>query len=859
MKLGQKLVGGFVIVALITAFVGIVGLMKLRGLGQIQLPSIIRLQQFQRNMDNIRAGERTLLIQGITDKTREFQLSRIAESWNKANEEKIGYEVIPRTKEENVLWNQFVSLFDNWKKLDDEKMSLIYSGKTDEALLLSTGDWSNAWVEWEKVLNQLITLNRNYADSAVKSGNAVMISASIVGFIVSVCLGIWLTISITRPVSQMVEVANKLTEGDVEQEIKHRSGDEIGILANAFRGMIDYIKGIATATVSVSRGDLSVELKPKSEKDVLSKSFVAVIESLKSLINEAGMLTKAAVAGKLDTRGDVSKFQGGYKDIVQGVNDTLDAVIGPLNVAAEYVDRISKGDVPNKITENYNGDFNEIKNNLNTLIDNFNVFAFEMDKLYKEQKAGDIDYYIDDAKFQGIYRQMANGVNEAVKLHVNAILKMLNAIGDYADGNFSTVLERFPGKQVIANERMDKIRNNLLSLINEVENLTTAAIGGKLSTRADVTKFKGDYLKIIEGINNTLDAVIEPISEASEVLAQAAEGDLTVRVKGDYKGQLAELKNSINLAFESIENTIAQVNVSSNQVASASEQIATGSQSLAESASEQASSLEEISSSLEELSSMAKQNADNASQAKNLSQEASNSAKAGNKAMEDMTNAINKIKASSDETAKIIKTIDEIAFQTNLLALNAAVEAARAGEAGKGFAVVAEEVRNLAQRSASAAKNTSDLIQQATDNSDEGVRISEEVVKTFNEITQNINKVNDLIAEISAASTEQSQGISQINIAVADMDKLTQSNAANSEQSASAAQELSAQVAELRNMISKFKISGNGHSSTISLANTKAFKADNYDIQPKKERKKPSFATKPVEEFPLDDSELAEF
>ncbi|MGB9597352.1 MAG: methyl-accepting chemotaxis protein, partial [Candidatus Poribacteria bacterium] len=697
---------------------------------------------------------------------------------------------------------------------------LSNQGKYSEAIALSYGKARDTYDTMNESLKSLVEFNDKEADSADKTATLGIITATILSFVFAVIIGVLLTISITRPLSKMIDAAEKLAAGDVNQTIEYKSGDEIGILA---------------------------------------KAFAQIMDSIKALISETVTLTKAGVEGKLDARGDTKKLQGGYRDVVQGFNNTLDAVIGPLNVAAEYVDRISKGDIPPKITDNYNGDFNEIKNNLNMLIDNLNTFIFEMGEFYKEQKAGDIDYYIDENKFQGIYKQMANGVNEAVKLHVTSILRVLDIIGDYANGDFSSVLEKLPGKQIIANERVDMIRNNLMNLISEVENLMTAAINGELNTRADVAKFKGDYLKIVGGMNKMLDAVIEPINEAREVLLQAAEGDLTVRVKGDYKGQLGELKNSINTAFESIENTIAQVSVSSNQVASASEQIATGSQSLAESASEQASSLEEISSSLEELSSMAKQNADNASQAKNLSQEASNSAKAGNKAMEDMTNAINKIKASSDETAKIIKTIDEIAFQTNLLALNAAVEAARAGEAGKGFAVVAEEVRNLAQRSASAAKNTSDLIQQATDNSDEGVRISEEVVKTFNEITQNINKVNDLIAEISAASTEQSQGISQINTAVADMDKLTQSNAANSEQSASAAQELSAQVAELRNMISKFRISGNGHSNTLSLANTMAFKADSYSIKPKKEQKKPNFATKSVEQFPLDDSELAEF
>ncbi|MGQ9609892.1 MAG: MCP four helix bundle domain-containing protein, partial [bacterium] len=212
-KLGPRLISGFVIVALITAIVGIVGLTKMKDIDQVYLPSIVRLQQFQRNMDNIRAAERTLLIQGITDKTKEFQRSRMADSWNKANEERTAYESIPKSKEESILWNQFVSLFNDWKKLDDEKLRLIQSGKNEEALALSTGDWSNAWVEWEEVIDQLITLNRNATDKEFKNSNILVIFASIAGFILAVTLGIWLTISITRPVSQMVDVANKLAEG----------------------------------------------------------------------------------------------------------------------------------------------------------------------------------------------------------------------------------------------------------------------------------------------------------------------------------------------------------------------------------------------------------------------------------------------------------------------------------------------------------------------------------------------------------------------------------------------------------------------------------------------------------------------
>ncbi len=253
----------------------------------------------------------------------------------------------------------------------------------------------------------------------------------------------------------------------------------------------------------------------------------------------------------------------------------------------------------------------------------------------------------------------------------------------------------------------------------------------------------------------------------------------------------------------------------SEQVASASEQLSSTSQSMSEGASEQASSLEEVSSSLEEMSSMTKQNAQNAKQANTLSTDASGAARQSKDAMVRMSDAIDKIKTSSDETAKIIKTIDEIAMQTNLLALNAAVEAARAGEAGRGFAVVAEEVRNLAQRSAEAAKSTAELIEGSQKNSDNGVTASAEVTKIVEQIMESIQKVAQLIAEVSAASDEQSQGIDQVNTAVAQMDKVTQNNAANSEESASASEELSSQAQNLNAMVDEL-INIVGGSSTKS-------------------------------------------
>ncbi len=258
---------------------------------------------------------------------------------------------------------------------------------------------------------------------------------------------------------------------------------------------------------------------------------------------------------------------------------------------------------------------------------------------------------------------------------------------------------------------------------------------------------------------------------------------------------------SINTSLtKPIKKIIEDMTAASSQVDSSARQLAVSSQSLAEGASEQAASLEETSSTLEEMAGMTRQNADNTNQAETLANENRSSSVQGSEAMAEMVEAIKAIKESSDKTAKIIKTIDEIAFQTNLLALNAAVEAARAGDAGKGFAVVAEEVRNLAQRSAEAAKNTSEMIEDSQQKSDAGVQSANNVQENFNTVRKAADKLENLLKEVSAAGKEQASGVDQVNTAVSLMDQVTQSNAANAEETSAASQELSSQILAFNDM-----------------------------------------------------------
>jgi methyl-accepting chemotaxis protein len=254
---------------------------------------------------------------------------------------------------------------------------------------------------------------------------------------------------------------------------------------------------------------------------------------------------------------------------------------------------------------------------------------------------------------------------------------------------------------------------------------------------------------------------------------------------------------SIRSILKPIQQIINELTGGAEQLRNASGQVASSSQQLATSSVEQAASIEETSSSLEEMSAMTRQNADNAQQANLQSSDAKKAATTGLNVMNQMTEAIQAIQKSSSETAKIIKVIDEIAFQTNLLALNAAVEAARAGEAGKGFAVVAEEVRNLAMRSAEAAKNTSYLIEGSVKSSVNGVELAANVARVLDEIVNSISKTTDIVSEITASAQEQSQGIEQINAAVGQIDMAIQTNAANSEESASASSELAQQADQI--------------------------------------------------------------
>jgi len=482
---------------------------------------------------------------------------------------------------------------------------------------------------------------------------------------------------LTKPLTLVVETANSIAEGDFGKELDIRQQDEIGELADAFRNM----------------------------KDMIGR----VLKEMDSII-------LAVQEGKLDKRGDADAFTGSWRDLVLGINNTINGFIIPINMTAESIERIAKGDFPEKISKEFKGDFNRTKNNLNMLIN-------------------------------------------AIKL-----------------------------------------------ITEDINELTDAILEGRLDVRGDVEKYRGEYAGIIEGVNNTLDAVVGPLNTTAEYVDLISGGCIPEKITKEYKGDFNAIKNNLNTMIENLGRFATDVQNSSEQVASGSEELSQNASRVSEGMTEQAASIEQISSSTDEMSGIVHQNADNARETASIAAKADGDARKGGKAMYETISAMKRI-------SEKILIVEEIARQTNMLALNAAIEAARAGEYGKGFAVVAAEVRKLAERTQGAVKEINDL-------SVSNIEIAEQTGGMLTEMVDGIKKTAELVEEISASAAEQSNGIAQVNDSIQQLDLIIQENAEITEGMASSSQEFSSQAENLQQIASFFNVSDTSGSEDGELTLT---------------------------------------
>ena len=339
----------------------------------------------------------------------------------------------------------------------------------------------------------------------------------------------------------------------------------------------------------------------------------------------------------------------------------------------------------------------------------------------------------------------------------------------------------------------------------QIEKLISAAARGELDARIDTENFTGFLAQLGTGINGLMDSVVEPVNAAITVAEALAEGDLCTTMDGEYGGQFLALANAMNSSLGNLLSMVTEIREASTNVFGAAREIAQGNNDLSQRTESQASSLEETASAMEELTTTVQQNAENASEATKLASAVMQKASSGGEVVSNAVTAMEEINTSSKKIADIIGVIDEIAFQTNLLALNAAVEAARAGEQGRGFAVVAAEVRNLAGRSAAAAKEIKGLINDSVEAVGKGTKLVDETGQTFGVLVESVTEVVAMISEINNASTEQSAGIKEVSQAVSQMDEMTQQNAALVEEASASSKAMEEQSQGLLDQVSFFK------------------------------------------------------
>jgi methyl-accepting chemotaxis protein len=950
MKIGKKMIGGFLIVVLILVVVAMIGYVNMGTMAAADTKlyeentiPIGQLGSVQADFQQMRAEIYRYI---YVPSSRAAATTTIADLRANIKKEMDAYRATSLSTEEKTALAQFDTNYAAFNTQYDAAIDAADKNdmKTVDAALTAGSPLITARTAVVTAIKGLGTINTNAAKKASDGNTALfnssammLVIATIVGVIIAIAIALYMSKSITAPLDLASKNLKEMGMGHLGNRLKMNRKDEIGEMATVMDSFSENLQNNVVGTMKkIAAGDLSTTVKPMDAHDEIGPALITMTNAINALTADTKMLAKSAIEGKLDTRADASKHQGDYRAVIEGVNGTLDAVIGPLNVAAEYVDRISKGDMPKKITDNYNGDFNEIKNNLNNCIDNINALSTDanilakaavegkldarsdatkhmgdyrkimegvnatldaivgpltvsagyMDRIAKgdippkitdqyngdfnkiknnlndciealtglqgdlsstitAQKAGDMDARCTAKNLQGAYLELAKGVNQSLDAITVPVMDSVSIMGEYAQGDFTNEMRVLPGKQIVLTNGLNGIRTNVLALITDANMLAKAADEGKLKTRADANKHKGDYKKIIEGVNATLDSVVVPVNEALRVSKGYATQDFTTRVDpnlkvpGDWLA-FKEALNNIGIAVSTAVTNIGtqvtdlaagaeEANASVEEVTAGAGQVARNTSAVSVNVEKSMAGIEQVQKAMEDLSRTIQEVATRADVTAKLVQDTTSYSKEGmdlarktengmqgiTKSSNDVNVIILEIKGQMDKISEIVSLITDLANQTNLLALNAAIEAARAGDAGRGFAVVATEVKSLAVESRASAEKIAEMINNlqtqtnsavdAVASSNTGVKQGSEALhetlNSFTKIVESIDQVSKNISDVAAAAEEQAASVEEVTASVNEVGGLMQSTAKESTDAAAASEESAAAIDQISKVI----------------------------------------------------------
>jgi len=672
-------------------------------------------------------------------------------------------------------------------------------------------------------------------------------------------------IEVMENIDHLLEDTGMLTREALAGKLDFRADESKhkGEYRNVIQGINDTLDAVvcplntaADLIERISRGDIPETITDECYGDfrAIKNNLNACINAIHNLIEDSLMLSAAGIEGRLDTRADVSRHQGDFRRIVEGVNATLDAVIGPLNVSAEYVERISRGDIPQKITDNYNGDFNEIKNNLNNCIDGLQGLV-ECNNVLQRMAINDNMKGV-EGQYVGIYASMGKATNNVR----DRILNVTNQLNNIAVGDTSPLegLKKI-GKRSEQDELLPAIiraMENVNLLIEDTGMLSKAAVEGRLDTRADASRHHGEYRKIVKGVNDTLDAVIGPVNEAIKVSNEFSNGNFKARVdeslhvEGDFinfKNVLNNIGISVSDVIKSVSSVTLNVVTSTDEASRGADEVAKAAGNVADSSQKSSELTRELRNKIDginrEIVDLSKSNENIANTSKGILAAADEVVRIGKDAqtlgrdtnlkMESVEKiaresviGITSLTEQIKQIDGIVQLINDITSQINLLSLNAAIEAARAGEHGRGFAVVAGEVKNLATKARNAtetienvvnsvqrdSKKTADAINTANVEIIDGVNSVNKTLDALNTIIKNATQVTNDISDITKAIEKQAtislnvvKASEEGNIMTEEVQREAESLAAVSEETSASIQEIGASIHEIANLSNKLK------------------------------------------------------